>query len=405
VTAADAAGFGIENLPYGVVAPPGQAPRLAVRIGERALDLAALHDAGLLDVGGIPAETLHASVLNDFIALGPHAWAALRECLIELLAESAPEPGIPAGALLPLSDVRELLPVRVGDYVDFYSSLEHATNCGRILRPNAEPLPPNWRQIPLGYHGRSASVVASDTPVHRPCGLLAPVRPGQPPTYGAEPWLDFELELAFITGPGPLGGERIRVERAWEHVFGFVLVNDWSARSIQRFEAQPLGPFLAKSFATSMSNWVVPAAALQPLRVAGVAQEPAPAEHLRAIEPRALDLDLEVELQETIVCRVNARHLYWSPAQQLAHATSNGAVVRAGDVFASGTVSGAEPSSQGCLLELSWGARRPVELADGGRRTFLEDGDTVVMRGSGRLPSGARIALGEVRGQVRSAAG
>ena len=260
-----------------------------------------------------------------------------------------------------------------GDYVDCYSSLEHATTVGRLFRPDAEdPLPAAWRHLPIAYHGRAGTVVASGTPVRRPHGVRGPG------DAGPERMLDFELEVGFLCGPAP---GRLTVEQAPEHVLGVVLVNDWSARELQRFEYQPLGPFLAKSFATSISSWVVPLDALAPARADGPPQDPEPVPHLRRGEPWGLDLELEAELNGTVVTRVNARGLYWTFAQQLAHVTSNGATLRAGDLVASGTVSGFEPGTQGCLLEATRAGTQPLRLDDGTTRTFLEDGDRVVLRG------------------------
>jgi len=399
VTGADGSGFGLENLPYGVVAAPGERGRPAVRVGDRALDLAALAGRGLLDV---PPGTFEAPTLNRFLELGREAWTATRARLTQLLAAGSPDAGRAGGALRPLAGLEVLLPVAVGDYVDFYSSIEHATNLGRMLRPDADPLMPNWRHLPVGYHGRGGTVVVSGTPVRRPLGQRAPAEPGGAPGFGPERRLDIEVELGFVTGPGPPLGTPVAAAGALDHVFGFVLVNDWSAREIQRWEYQPLGPFLGKSFATSISPWVVPLDALA--RVPGPAQDPPPGAYLRVDEPRSLDVELETALMpagsdtETVISRTNARHLYWSPAQQLAHATVNGASVAAGDLFASGTISGPDPGSYGSLIELSWNGRDPLRLAGGGERTFLEDGDTVVIRGR----SGA-VSLGEVRGRIEPA--
>jgi fumarylacetoacetase len=336
-------------------------------------------------------------VLNPFLALGPPAWEALRTRVTELLAAGAPE-----RPLVPLAEAEPVLPVAIGDYVDFYSSLEHASNLGRMFRPDADPLLPNWRHLPVGYHGRSGSVVVSGTPVRRPRGQLPPAEPGGAPAFAPTRRLDIELELGFLTGPGNPLGTAIPTRSAREHIFGFVLVNDWSARDVQRWEYQPLGPFLGKSFATSISPWIVPLAALEPFRVPAPPQDPEPLEYLRTTEDWALDLELEVALapaggEETVVARTNARGLYWTAPQQLAHATANGAPARPGDLFASGTISGPEPGSYGSLIELTWGGRDPLRLAGGGERTFLEDGDTVVLRGSA---GGGSVSLGEVRGTI-----
>jgi fumarylacetoacetase len=405
VPGADGSGFGIENLPFGVVRGTGGYERVAVRIGEHALDLAAVADAGLLDGADVFAQP----TLNAFLELGPAAWSATRGRLTELLSagnsEIADTPGLPQRSLVPLDTVEAILPIEVADYVDFFSSIEHASNAGRIFRPDAEPLSPNYRALPVGYHGRAATVIVSGTPVRRPCGQRAPEQAGGAPTFGPERALDVELELGFVTGPGPRPAAPIPTSDAERVIFGFVLLNDWSAREIQRWESQPLGPFLGKSFATSIAPWIVPLAALEPLRIAGVEQSPPPLEHLVVGEPWALDLDFELAIVpaesgvETTVSRMTSRGLYWNAAQQLAHATSNGALVRAGDLFGSGTISGPEPGNLGCLLELSWGGRDEIALDDGSTRTFLHDGDTVVIRGAGDR-DGIRISLGELRGQV-----
>jgi fumarylacetoacetase len=336
------------DLPYGVARPPGGEPRCVTRIGGRAIDLSAL------DLP-VPPGTFAADTLNGFLALGETAWQEVRARLEELA-----DPDLPGWSV---DEVDLLLPVAVGDYVDFYSSRFHAENVSRLFRPGQEPLLPNWRRLPVGYHGRAGTVVVSGTPVRRPVGRL------DVDTVGPEPALDYELELAFVTGA--------------EAIFGFALMNDWSARAIQGFEYQPLGPFLGKSFATSLAAWITPTAALEPYRVDGEPQDPEPAPHLRVPEPRALDLELEAVRGGEVVCTTNARHLYWSPEQQLSHATSNGATIRPGDLFGSGTVSGPEPHQRACLLET--------------QGPFLQDGEELVLRG--RTPDGA-IELGEVRGTV-----
>ena len=284
-------GFGLDNLPYGAVARGGGQAELAVRLGDDAVLLGVLEEAGLLAAAGLPARTLSGPVLNPLLALGRDAWAALRATLQALLAD-----GAPASALVPLAEVEQRLPLAVGDYVDFYSSLEHATNLGRMFRPDAEPLLPNWRHLPVGYHGRASSVVVSGTPVRRPRGQLPPAEPGGAPSFGPTQRLDIELELGFVTGPGNALGTSIPTAAAADHVFGFVLVNDWSARDIQRWEYVPLGPFLGKSFATSISPWVVPLEALEPFRVPAPAQDPEPLEYLRTEGDWGLDIALEVEL-------------------------------------------------------------------------------------------------------------
>jgi len=375
-------GWGLENLPYGAFRRGGEGPRLGVAYGEDVVDLPALARAGAL-----PA-VVDAPSLDPLLAAGPRAWAAVRERLVALFAAGT-------AALVPRDEVELLLPFTVGDYVDFFASLHHASNLGRLLRPDEEPLLPNWRHLPVGYHGRAGSVVVSGTPLVRPVGQRKPA--DGPPVLAPTARLDLELELGFVTGRG---GPRIAPDAAAEHVFGCVLVNDWSARDVQAWEYRPLGPFLGKSFQTSVSPWVVPLAALEPFRVPGPPQDPEPLPYLRTRQPWGLDVALEVEVAGTVVGRTNARELYWTLAQQLAHATVNGATVRPGDLFASGTISGAARDARGSLIELSWNGAEPVALADGSTRTFLEDGDEVVLRGR----AGESVDFGEVRGTVLAAA-
>jgi fumarylacetoacetase len=376
------AGFGLENLPYGAVARPGEDAWLAVRLEDAVLPL-----GGLEQGAGLPEGTLSGPLLNPLMALGREAWSALRAHIRAVIGSAE---------LVPLEGLAPRLPFAPGDYVDFYSSIEHASNLGRMFRPDAEPLLPNWRHLPVGYHGRAGTVVVSGTPVRRPRGQLPRE---SAPVFGPTERLDIELELGFVTGAGNVIGAPIATAEAADHVFGFVLVNDWSARDIQRWEYVPLGPFLGKSFATSVSPWVVPLDALDPFRVAAPAQEPEPLGYLRVDGDWALDIALEVELNGTVVSRTNARGLYWTFPQQLAHATVNGAVARAGDLFASGTISGAEPGTMGSLIELTWGGRDPLQIGDAAR-TFLEDGDVVVLRGWCGPRDAPAVSLGEVRGTI-----
>ncbi|HKE77817.1 MAG TPA: fumarylacetoacetase [Solirubrobacteraceae bacterium] len=381
-------GFGPEHLPYGVFRRAGEPPRVGARLGDGILDLAALSADGLLDED--PALFEQPS-LNAFLAAGPETWASVRAALRALTAGPDAEP-----VTVALDEVDLLLPVAVRDYVDFYSSLDHATNAGRLFRPGAEPLPPNWRHLPVGYHGRSSTVVVSGTPIRRPSGQRRD--PGDDtPVFGSSTRLDIELELGFVVGVPSAIGEPVAVDRALDHVFGVLLLNDWSARDIQAWESVPLGPFLAKSFATSVAAWVTPLDAIRERRVPAPAQEPAPLAYLRE-EPWAFDLDLEIELNGATIARTNARHLYWSAAQQLAHMTVNGASLSVGDLFGSGTISGPEREQRGSLLELSWNGAEPIALDDGSTRSFLEDGDEVVLRGGA-----GDIALGEVRGRIEPA--
>jgi fumarylacetoacetase len=379
-------GFGPEHLPFGVFAHPGEAPRVGARLGDGVLDLAALARDGLLDAD--PA-LFEQPALNAFMAAGPATWAAVRERLGRLARGVDAEP-----PLVALDEVALRLPFAVADYVDFYSSLEHATNLGRLFRPGSEPLLPNWRHLPVGYHGRAGTVVVSGTDVRRPHGQRkAP--DAEAPVHGPSARLDIELELGAVVGVPSTLGEPVPVERALDHVFGLVLVNDWSARDLQAWEYQPLGPFLGKSFATSIGAWVTPLAAALDRRVAAPAQEPEPLGYLREA-PWAFDLALEVELDGTTVARTNARNLYWSLAQQIAHLTVNGASLRTGDLLASGTISGPGREERGSLIELTWNGAKPLELTDGATRTFLQDGDEVVLRGR----AGDGVELAEVRGRI-----
>jgi fumarylacetoacetase len=414
--APDRAGdFPIQNLPYGAFRRDG-ATRLGVAIGDAILDLRAVAEAGLLGAAADASALFGGPTLNPFLERGRATWRVTRARISELLSDGNRElldAGIAEGALVPRGGAEMRMPIAVADYVDFYSSREHATNLGKILRPGGEALLPNWRHLPVGYHGRSGTVVLDGTPVVRPSGQrLEPG--GAVPGFGPTQMLDFELELSFVTGAGPNLGTPIPVEGAREHIFGIVLTNDWSARDIQAWEYQPLGPFLGKSFATSIAPWIVTLDALEPFRVAGPLQEPAPLPYLREDEPRGFDIELGVDLAVPEngepgifqqISRGNARGLYWSIAQQLAHLTSNGAAVRAGDLCASGTISGSEPGSYGSLIELSWRGAKPLALRGGAQRTFLEDGDTITL--SGYCPASetrVRIGLGSVSGTIVPAA-
>jgi fumarylacetoacetase len=303
--------------------------------------------------------------------------------------------------LLPLADVTMHLPIEVADYVDFYAGEHHATNVGRIFRPDSEPLTPNWKHLPIGYHGRSGTVVVSGTEVVRPSGQRkAPSDPA--PTFGPSRKLDIEAELGFVVGGSSRIGHPVPVEEAGDHLFGVVLLNDWSARDIQAWEYVPLGPFLGKSFATSISPWVVTLDALASARVDLPGQDPEPLPYLRGTgdAARGLDIHYEVVWNGTVVSRPEYRDIYWSPAQMLAHLTVNGASLRSGDLFGSGTISGSDPGTRGSFLELTWNGTEPVTLADGSTRSFIEDGDTLVLRAWAPGPGGARIGLGEVTGTV-----
>jgi fumarylacetoacetase len=335
---------------FGVFSRSGGQRRIGFRSGELVADLG---------VG---------ESLNALMAAGPDAWAEAASRGRELFERG--------DGVTPLADVAVHMPFEVADYVDFFSSREHATNMGRMFRPSAEPLLENWLHLPIGYHGRAGTIVPRGTPVVRPSGQA---KGAAGPEFGPSRRLDIELELGFVIGTPSTQGEPVPLAEALDHVFGLVLVNDWSARDIQAWEAQPLGPFLGKSFATSISAWVVPLSDLEQLQVSLPPQEPEPLPYLRG-EPWAYDLPLEVELNGEIVSRSNARHLYWSVEQQVAHLTVNGASLRTGDLLASGTISGPERGERGSLIELSWNGAEPLRLADGSERTFLQDGDEVVLR-------------------------
>jgi fumarylacetoacetase len=394
--------FPIQNLPFGVFSTPGTAPRIGVAIGEYVLDLAELESRGLLSMqtaGGVFCR----SSLNAFLAAGRREWTSVRDQVSRLLSHDEPrlrdDAALRPDVLHPQADVTLHLPVEIGDYTDFYSSREHATNVGTMLRGADNALQPNWLHLQVAYHGRASSIVLDGTAIHRPWGQTEGGK------FGPTKALDFELELGFFIGPGNPLGQPIPIADAAEHIFGMVLVNDWSARDIQRWEYVPLGPFLSKSFATTISPWVVPLAALAPFRVAGPPQDPRPLPYLCSSGNWSLDIELEVLLataenrQPQCIARSNFRHLYWNVAQQLAHHTIAGCNLRPGDLLASGTVSGPEPASRGSLLELAWRGERPVELPGGERRSFLADGDTVILRGWCQ-GDGYRVGFGEARGTI-----
>jgi fumarylacetoacetase len=397
-------GFGIENLPYGVFWHQGQVS-IGVAFEGRILNLRTATARGLL--GGLPPETREASTaprLNELMSLGRPRWRELRAQITELLAGARAE-------LIPMSEVAMQLPADIGDYTDFYASLQHATNVGRLFRPD-NPLLPNYKWVPIGYHGRASSIVPSGTPVRRPSGQ-AKDADADAPRFGPSRSLDYELELGFFIGPGNALGDPVPIDMAEDHLFGVCLVNDWSARDIQSWEYQPLGPFLGKSFATSISPWVVTMEALEPYRVPPAprdAGDPDPLPYLRSSRSCAIDLTLEVELTTARMraegiapkrlSRGNARDLYWTPAQLIAHHTSNGCNLRPGDLVASGTVSSASREGMGCLLEITRRGAEPVTLPTGETRRFLEDGDEITLRSWCEREGLPRISLGECAGRL-----
>ena len=393
LTVADTSDFPIQNLPFGMFTTHDDPlPRAGVAIGDHIVDLIAVHRSGVMR---FPSEEILRGSLNALFEFGA---GAVRQRVSELLTAGNKELGWAANrAITAMAGAQMHMPFAVGDYVDFYSSEQHATNVGRMFRPDSPPLLPNWKHIPIGYHGRASTVVPSGTPIRRPRGQ----RPGPDgPTFGPSTRLDIELEVGFFTSHSTELGATIPVDAAHDFIGGMVLVNDWSARDIQGWEYRPLGPFLGKSFATSISPWVVTMDALAPYWVDATVQEPPPLPYLAAEPNRALDLQLEVELNGTVICRTDFKNMYWTMSQQLAHVASNGTALRAGDLYASGTVSGSEPDQFGSLLELSWNGSKSLDLGNGESRTFLEDGDTVTMRGWCQLDHGPRIGFGECTGMI-----
>ena len=380
--------FPVENLPYGVFSVGEGAPRVGVALGDYVIDLVPVLDDEVFDD----------TALNPFLARGRLAWAGARHRLTELLADEA-QRGRVEPHLVPRQEARMHLPFEVADYVDFYSSEQHARNVGLILRPDGDPLPPNWKHLPIGYHGRAGTVVVSGTPIARPWGQRKAAADTEP-TFGPSSRLDIEAEVAFVVGVPSQPGTTVPVAAFRDHVFGVVLLNDWSARDLQAWEYVPLGPFLGKSFATSISPWVVTLDALEHARTAGPPQDPAPMAYLEQHEPRGLEIAIEVAWNGTVVSRPPFAGMYWSAAQQLAHMTVNGASLRTGDLYASGTVSGPERDERGSFLELSWNGAEPVVLGDGSPRSFLEDGDVVTIRATAPGAGGTRLGFGEVTGTI-----
>jgi len=380
--------FGIDNLPYGVFSTSDAGPRVGVRVGDSVVDLAkVLGD----DIFAQPT-------LNAFMAQGRDRWVEVRAQITELVSGE-----IADDAVFSVDDVTMHLPIAVADYVDFYASENHATNLGRLFRPDSAALMPNWKHLPVGYHGRSSTVVVSGTDIVRPCGQRkAPADAA--PTFGPSTRLDIEAEMGFIVGVGSPMGSSITPDQFAEHCFGAVILNDWTARDIQVWEYVPLGPNLGKSFASSISAWVVPLLALEAARVDTPVQDPTPLPYLQGEEKWGLDIDLAVEWNGDIVSRPPYAQMYWSPAQMLAHTTVNGAAASTGDLFGSGTISGPEKAQRGAFIELTWGGAEPVEVA-GEQRTFIQDGDEVSISATAPGANGGRIGFGEVRGRILPATG
>lgn len=402
----DGSPFPINNLPLGVGHTGGGEWRAWVAIGDVAMDLAATQAAGGLAGLDLPDGCFNDDSLNRYLACGPTVWSRVRARVTELLTDMVQRPVL-SHLLTERSALTMGAPTAPTDYVDFYSSIHHATNLGRLFRPNGEALMPNWRHIPIGYHGRTGTIVADNAEIPRPHGLR--LTDGEP-EFGPCRSLDIELEVGTIIGVGTDRGQPIPVEDAGQHLYGLCLVNDWSARDIQAYEYQPLGPFLGKSFATSVSPWLVSLEALAPFRVTAPPQDPPVADYLSTDEPWGFDLHLEVWL-DTAEMRAGGQpaarissvpfaDMYWTPAQQLAHMTVNGASVDPGDLFASGTVSGPDPGGEGSLIEMSWNGERPIVLPDGSSRSFLHDGDRVTLTGWAGSGRDSRIGLGSVTGTV-----
>ncbi len=387
--------FSIDNLPFGIFSTHQKKPRVGVRIGDYVVDLEQTRKLGLLN---IPRNICNQSSLNPFIGLGKKRTSAVRLQLQEWLTQenSALKKHF-AHVFHKIEDVKMHLPVKVGDYTDFYSSIEHATNAGKIFRPD-NPLYPNWKHIPIAYHGRASSIVVSGTPIHRPQGQFKPAD-SQIPVFGYTKELDFELEIGAIIGRNSEHGKSISTAEAEDYVFGLVLFNDWSARDIQRWETLPLGPFLGKNFASSISPWVVTLEALEIFRVKGPTQDPQPLPYLQVNGIRNFDIHLTAKLNETTITNTNFKYMYWNIAQQVAHHTVNGCNLKIGDILASGTISGSEVGSYGSLLELTWAGKNQITLNDGETRTYLESGDTLTLAGFCEK-DGKRVGFGEVTGKI-----
>lgn len=402
--------FPIQNLPYGVFMPCGQSmPRIGVAIGDMILDLSVIDGAGFFNETAVKGKKVFEQAsLNLFMSMGREVWSEVRSIIQKLLSDGHPElkdnESLRRKALIPQKDAEMLLPVDIGDYTDFYASKDHAANVGAMFRGRENALMPNWTHLPVGYHGRASSVVLSGTDIHRPQGQIKAAE-AETPIFWPCRQLDFELEMGCFIGTGNQLGEPIPVNESEKHIFGLVLVNDWSARDIQAWEYQPLGPFLSKNFATSISPWVVPLEALEPFRIQGPVQDPEPLPYLKADKPGSFDIQLEVYLKgknmkkPERITRTNFQYLYWSMAQQIAHHTITGCNLKPGDLLASGTISGPEKETRGCMLELTWRGKEPLEFENGEKRTWLEDGDELVLTGWCQ-GEGYRIGFGEVKGSI-----
>lgn len=398
--------FPIQNLPFGIFRKEGQAPRVCSAIGDYVIDLLAVAEHGFFDDFTFDKKAAFENqYLNDFIALGKPITNEIRNRLAAILDTDHDEwdaKELQEFILVPMSEVELLLPIRVGDYTDFYSSIEHATNIGSLFRDPENALLPNWRHLPVGYHGRASSIMVSGTDIKRPCGQQKPA--DAPPVYGPCKLLDFELEMGFVIGKQTDLGDAVSTANAEDHIFGLILFNDWSARDIQKWEYVPLGPFLGKNFASTVSPWIVTLEALEPFRQQGPTQDPEVLPYLQYEGKKNYDVNLEVAIKpengaEKVVCNSNFKYMYWNMCQQLAHHTVNGCNIKVGDMCASGTISGPERGSYGSMLEISWKGTKPVDMPDGSQRKFIDDGDTVIMRGWCEK-DGVRIGFGEANGKI-----
>jgi fumarylacetoacetase len=407
ITIPENSDFPIQNIPFGVFLTKEDVITIGTRIGDSAIDMGALQQLGYFDGIELTDDMFMQDTLNDFISDGKKTWRLVRNRLVELFDENNPKLRDNKDhrdiIIFNISDIEMLLPVQIGDYTDFYSSKEHATNVGKMFRDPANALLPNWLHIPVGYHGRSSTIIPSGIPVHRPMGQTLP-NGENTPVFGPSRLVDFELETAFITTDANILGENIPINEAEDYIFGMVLLNDWSARDIQKWEYVPLGPFLAKNFASSISPWIVTMDALEVFRVKGPKQEPTPLPYLQQKGKHAYDINLEVYIEPenaapTLVSKSNFKYMYWSMSQQLTHHTSNGCRVNSGDMMGSGTISGPTEDSLGSMLELTWGGQKPIKMSDGSERKFINDNDTVIMKGYCQNSS-VRIGFGEVSSKL-----
>ena len=399
--------FPIQNIPFGVFITKEDVITIGTRIGNCAIDMGALQQLGYFEGIDLTDDMFMQDTLNDFISDGKKTWRLVRNRLAEIFDESnsklrdnKKQRDI---VIFDMKDIEMQLPVQIGDYTDFYSSKEHATNVGKMFRDPENALLPNWLHIPVGYHGRSSTIIPSGKNIRRPNGQTMPADATEP-VFGPSKLVDFELEMAFITTDANVLGEPVPVDEAEDYIFGMVLFNDWSARDIQKWEYVPLGPFLAKNFASTISPWIVTMDALEPFKTESCEQSPAPMKYLQQKDKHTFDINLEVSLQpensqETVISKSNFKYMYWTMAQQLAHHTVNGCRVNSGDMMGSGTISGPTPDSYGSMLELSWGGKNPIKLNDGSERKFINDNDTVIMRGFCQN-NDVRIGFGECVGKL-----